>query len=219
MLAVILLYVTVEFDLTGFERKIPKIEDIASVNISSRAKNTYGNDTSIFINGRKYYYETPLKAEDFAFTKQEDIQNTIQLHKHLISQKNNDNSYHGYYLPIVYTLNNGKQIKRYYEISYERDKEFLAPVYKTDEIKKEKWYIFAAKDADILSVTVQDSRLKDVDNPLNDTFAIYAESDEKATALIEALKEDIKNVSFEVRGDYAYGLLKGEAGVSYRASF
>ena len=73
------------------------------------------------------------------------------------------------------------------------DKEFLKPVWETDQKKLEEWQILLPLDREIVSVTITDIRLK----PSNNTFAIYNGDSEVSKALIDALKTDLQNASFE----------------------
>ncbi len=204
-LGVCALFAVVKYDLTGFEKRIPDIEDIASVNISDRTIYDFRNENSRYINGKQYYFKEPVTKESFAFTEKDDILNVIKLHEHLIQTKHDENERFTS-LPIVYTLKNGKEIKRYYNISYDRDKEFLAPVYTTKQMKDENWFVFSDFEKEIVSVNVYNDRMKgNTNQSRNETFAIYSGNDERAKALINALKQDLENVDFE----YVYAYSRG----------
>ena len=193
VLAVCALFVAIKFDLTGYERRVPDLEEIKSVNLYYGQMFDNYNGRYYHIDGDEYEYAQQITNDMFEITDTEDIQNVIKLHSHIIETKNENFRESGELVPIVYTLKNGRQIKRMYNISYELDKEFLEPVWETDQKKLEEWNILLPLDRDIISITVTDARLGLSDN----TFAIYDGSDATAKALIDALKTDLQNASFE----------------------
>lgn len=102
----------IKFDISGYEKRVPDAQEIASASISSN-----------------YYGAEPM------FTQSEDIASVLRLHSHLITTKNRDND-DGYYTDIIYELKNGKRMTREYRLDYKADKSFLKPVYETDEYIK-----------------------------------------------------------------------------------
>ncbi|NLH01250.1 MAG: hypothetical protein GX488_05020 [Clostridiales bacterium] len=83
-----------EYDVFGYERKIPDISDIKSVNLA-------------------------CSGESVVLERPENISATIDLHSSIISHKNaNESCTDGntYYVYIIYTLKNGKTFEREYHI-------------------------------------------------------------------------------------------------------
>ncbi len=193
VLAVCALFLTIKFDIFGYERRVPELENVESVNLYyGQILNNY-NRHIYYIDGSEYEYIEPITNDMFEITDTEDIQNVIVLHSHLIETKNEKLREYGETVPVVYTLKNGRQIKRMYNVSYELDKEFLKPVWETEQKKLEEWQILLPLDREIISVTITDIRLKSSNN----TFAIYNGDSEVSKALIDALKTDLQSASLE----------------------
>ena len=94
----------VEFDLTGFERKIPEVAEVETVNVS-------------FSTG----------TEDIFF-REEDILDVIDVHKYFISQKDVKKGTDT--ILISYNLKNDEVIKREYNIDINTDMEILDNIIK-----------------------------------------------------------------------------------------
>lgn len=202
VLAVVALFGVVRFDMTGFERRVPKLDDIASVDVT--ANSLYGYRTSRYINGKEYIMKHENIASDYLFTQSKDVENVIRLHKHLSEKKERLNAGRGNRLPIIYTLKNGKTLKREYYLQYEEDKEFLRDVYLTEQMRKDNWHILNSIKKDIVSVSIRNNRLR-TGSGEGDLFGIYTIDDERAKALVNAIYKDIENVSFEHIFAYTQG--------------
>ncbi len=176
---------TITFDLTGFERRVPDIEDIESIDMV---------DTDSFINryhyytieGKKYYYD--MSIEDYRYYDEEDFQNITNFHKQRIKdRKSGFEKIH-----IVYNLKNGRTLRRIYYASLIEDREYLEPIYKTEQKLKinHGWLV---KEYPVTEITISDDRLK------NDSkaFQILVGDSKKAKLLLDALKKDVSEASYE----------------------
>lgn len=176
---------TISFDLTGFERRVPDIADIESIDMV---------DTDSFINryhyytieGKKYYYD--MSIEDYRYYDEEDFKNITAFHKQRIEdRKSGFEKVH-----IVYNLKNGRTLRRIYYASLIDDKEYLEPIYKTDQKLKinHGWLV---KEYPVTEIVISDDRLK------NDSknFEILVGDSKKAKLLLDALKKDVSEASYE----------------------
>lgn len=204
IVAVVLVWAVFRFDLTGYERRIPKTSDIASVRITpditdSRYGAYYnGNFEADYAgsnDGEPYYYSEPMNLSETEFTDSADIENVRTLHKYLIDNRN-IRAYRSF--PIMYTLKNGKTVKRLYSVNYDDQYDMLKPLFETKQMRLEKYYIFRDFTKTITSINVTDSRILGE----NKLFATYYENDEKSKAIFEALKEDVMSADAETVMNY-----------------
>ncbi len=176
---------TITFDLTGFERRVPDISDIESIDMV---------DTDSFINryhyytieGKKYYYD--MSVEDYRYYDEEDFKNITNFHKQRIKdRKSGFEKIH-----IVYNLKNGRTLRRIYYASLIDDREYLEPIYKTEQKLKinHGWLV---KEYPVTEIVISDDRLK------NDSknFEILVGDSKKAKLLLDALKKDVSEASYE----------------------
>lgn len=173
----------IKFDLTGFEHRIPKLEDIESVRVTDINENLRYH----YINGIEYRYRE-ADIFDPTIKNAEDIENVIKLHEYLIE---NRERYSDRSIPIKYTLKSGKIITREYKINLTKDAEFLKPVYETYEFKADRFPIIDGTKKNETALHIRDHRL-----PAG-TFRILYPNTDEFTRLMEALKKDILNVPYE----------------------
>jgi len=124
----------VEFDITGFEKRIPKTEDIKSVSITS-----YGSGIA------------PM------FTDTADIEQVEILHKYLVEQGKRDTDNRRNML-ISYKLKNNKTLLRNYEIDLDIDEKFLKPLFETEEYKKAYFTTLSKKNNSFTEIHISDRR-------------------------------------------------------------
>lgn len=108
----------IEFDVTGYETRVPDEKDVKEIKMSDNAG---------------WYYRT-----DVSLTSEENIKNVIELHKYCIEERNENGNTH---IWIEYLLNNGKTLKREYQFSLKGGYESLKTVWESDEYKKSKFPI------------------------------------------------------------------------------
>ena len=181
----------VKFDLTGYERRIPKLEKIES------AKITYDYDYSD-MTGRISPY----------FTEVEDIKNIMALHSHLIENRH-EASEQTETIPIEYRLKNGRVLSREYEISYEKDQTPLKPLYETVQIKASRFPIVNGEKKEYVKLEISDARYPKTVAPLN----LYPSS-ENMNKLLDAIREDVLSFTYE---DYI--LTPSEGSIQIIASY
>ncbi len=171
----------VEFDLTGFETRIPDPEDVESAVITYPHNKHYFNFGSYELT-----YTLPGQIEP-KFTQEADIKNVIALHEHCINNRNK--LIHDRSIPIEYTLKNGRVLKRTYNISYTKDAEVLKPLYETKEMRADLYPLADGGHREFTSVVIHDRRIKD-------TISLYPDN-ENMNRIIEAIKADLAVLPYE----------------------
>ena len=172
----------VMLDLTGYERRVPDIDEIESATCFENSRWRMG----VEIDGEYY----PFKAQNPAsheFTEKEDLENLINVHEYLIENKDNAVFNHNI-LPIEYKLKNGRTLKRLYKVDYTADKEHLRPVFESDEYRSYQFGLLDGTDKEFVSITVTDRRIGErtiyPDNP-------YMQK------LVAAMKADLSEIPYE----------------------
>ena len=176
---------TITFDLTGFERRIPEISDIESIDMVNvdefeQRRNYY------VISGEKYYFNQSL--EDYRYYDEKDFENITRLHAKKIEDR--EKGYEKIYL--VYNLKNGRTLKRIYYVSLIDDKEYLEPIYCTEQKRKlnHNWLV---GEYPVSEITISDDRMKNSSK----TFELLVGDSERAKLLLDALKKDVSEASYE----------------------
>ncbi len=174
-----------EYDLFGYERRIPAASSIESVYVDYHSRNYY-------------YYEYDREMPDYHITEPDEIELVRQLHKAYLTEKGNyytgnrsyDSSmYRDDDVSLVYKLKNGMTVKRrYYNLSAENFDNYFKPVLDTYTMKTEKYPIIDGVEKEILNITVYDNRIY--------TPAVTYTDTEKLAKLCDALKYDINNNSY-----------------------
>lgn len=183
LIAALFFVCVIHFDLTGFERRVPNFFDIESVSIVNDNRMTW------HINGEIVEYWR--KGEmDYSFTEDKDIVDVLDFHQYMIKKRNEDKIGERI-IPIEYKLKNGKVLRRQYFIDYERDAEFLRPLYETEQIRGNNFPIINGAERDFVEVKITDRRFK------NSTFTVLYPDNPDMQNLILALQKDLKNISYE----------------------
>lgn len=181
---VALVYCTVTYDLTGYERRVPDIADIKSIDLFDEENINH----KYYVDGR-YYTRGIMLAEDFRYNNENDFENITALHRYCIENRNRKGTQS---MPIVYNLKNGKTLKRIYNVSLYDDAEILKPIMCTEQaIKLEhNWLVNEPK---INVITIEDERMGDK----VPRVGVIDGGSEKAKLLIDALKADLAEASYE----------------------
>ncbi|MCF6408326.1 DUF6449 domain-containing protein [Pseudalkalibacillus salsuginis] len=173
--------VAFRFDLTGYENRIPELDEVEQVFIGQGVWHYKHKDEMSSINGPEYYQPT--------LTKKENINSVIQLHEFLVENKQSySRSYHyTRVFFIAYEMKNGEKVIREYQVpETEELLTYMRPIYEANEFKEKTNRIFHIASEEVTRIAV-DSREGQV---------IIHEPEKIATAL-EALKTDVKEAPFE----------------------
>ncbi|MBE6623997.1 MAG: hypothetical protein E7621_07440 [Ruminococcaceae bacterium] len=175
---------SLEYDLFGYERRIPSASSIESVYVDYYSRNYY-------------YFEYDREMPDYHITEPDEIELVRELHKAYLTEKGNyytgrsyDSSmYRKDDVSLVYKLKNGMTVKRrYYNLSSENFDKYLKPVLDTDTMKSREYPLLDSVEKEILNITVYDNRIY--------TPAVTYTDTENLEKLCDALKYDINNNSY-----------------------
>ena len=172
------------YDLTGYERRIPDVDDVECVLLMSHEEQYIDAD------GRKigYYIEG---RKDLYFRDKEDINNVISLHKYIVDNRKT-RSFNNYAtLPIEYTLKNGKKLRRIYKINYTSDAQILEPVYETEQIKGTLYKLADGSKKEYMRILIRDGRVND-----NESLVLYPDN-AYLSKFTDALIKDIENLKYD----------------------
>ena len=171
------------FDLTGYERRIPDIDDVESAILVSNQQNY------VVENQTKIYYVEEGKV-DLALKDREDINKVISLHKHLVEGRKSrfDNGYYSY-LPIEYTLKNGKQLRRAYRVNHISDAAMLKPIYETEQMKANVFKLIDGSKKEYMRLTIRDRRVEE-------SLELYPDN-KKFELIINAMMKDMQELEYE----------------------
>ena len=184
MMGVVYLFFGV--DITGFEKRVPDIGDIESINVRDLYSDT--NTQEHFGYNPNYPGDNIYIAEsaihDSSLYEESDIETVLALHKAIIE---NEPEKGNYYLPVVYKLSNGKVMKRQYHI--DRDNEEVRALYtKVQELKPVKGDQFPIISDIEIEYTGSNAKNFGVDSWLDWT---------RQSQLLEALKKDVEASKFD----------------------
>jgi hypothetical protein len=172
-------------DITGYEKRVPDVDDVESVEAYDNRFNTVINDSSYLRN--QYYNEIAYKGR---ITDKDGIADIASFHKYLTENKPKDFSYinySNYSYNIKYNLKNGKTLARAYYVPDVEDVEPYRAYFEREEYKKTAYPIINDDKKDITSVNIEGVG---INSPLNIT-GIDSEK------LLDALKKDILSLTAE----------------------
>ena len=175
----ICLHLVFAYDLTGYENKIPNADEIQSIEFARDSINmTYFDDQ-----GEKVVYNNLFSP---VVTEQKDFEKIISIHNELIT-----NRYEGrqkpYLTKITYTLKNGKNLTRTYNIDPEKYFGLLGAVAEIDKIKQTYFPILRNDERLITQVEIHDERI-----PASIYKAYLENQSDIMNKLTDALKKDLK---------------------------
>ena len=175
----------IHFDITGFEGRIPDVENIAEIDILGE-RNT--GHSHVIDNEYVTFFDDGGVDKNFAAEK--DIKNVIALHKHLVLQKDSSEPRTNVE-NITYTLKNGKTIKRQYNVDFKLDKEYLKPIYETPQMKAERFGLVNGREKEYQSLTVNDRRIN------GGADACFYPDNADMQKIIDAVKKDVEELTYE----------------------
>lgn len=185
---------TLAYDLTGYERRVPHIENIESIE-------PYEN-----IIGRTYfqYYCSDVKAPEYGtargiaikITDENEIKNISDFHRFISDNKaemknntKNTGIENPVWIDLKYNLKNGKTLKRSYTLDGDLCGTYLKAYYETPEYKLAKYPIISDSSKTIKNVTYCGDTKTGGDIQLR--YIDY-------NKLTEALKKDIDGLDYEI---------------------
>ncbi len=181
------MYLFFGLDITGYEKRIPDMDEIASVDISGRYDNY---ERATYHEGERYLVVREA-IEETKLTDKADIEKVLGLHKSIVD-KPYCLDYEQSYLPVYYRLKNGKTLVRAYW--YTPTDEQIAMRNTIDDIAIVKAYtlpLISDRECRYVSATVY----RDNEGAVNITADMLQK-------LLEVLKEDVrKSTAAERKAD------------------
>lgn len=169
---VLLLLGAFRFDIIGFQKRIPTLENIESVTV---------------IPDRYYRNRIDDEASKYAITDSEDIEKVTAYHAHNIENSSLSQPSMPNYCELSYKLKNGRTLKRGYCVNFADDKESFESVAALEQIKKSLYPIYNSEYPQLIRIDLYN---------FIDSLIFYPNSD-ITEKLIAAMNDDIKNLSYE----------------------
>ncbi len=208
---ILALFVVFFFDIFGYEKKMPEIDDIEYVDIGGLYYDDYTYvDSDIYGENRVRV----SKKDPFIphFRSEEEKQLFLNLHKYAIDiQSENDMWEDDFVTPsyriterrtfrIEYTLKDGKVMKRTYSLPKAELDSYTSKIYSTDTYRKWKYPVLDGVEKVYKSVGVYDKRTY-----YNDEYIRLSAQSDNAKRLIEAVRKDRENISYDKMQINEYG--------------
>ena len=209
--SILLLFVAFFFDIFGFEKRIPDIDDIEYVDISGLYWEDYEYvQSDIFDQGSvRVNKKDPYIPH---FKSKEEVQLFLDLHKYAVDhQKENDDWDDDIITPsyriterrsfdFEYTLKNGKKMQRSYYLPVAEMEALTSKIYSTDTYRKWKYPVLDGTEKIYKSVGIRDVRTY-----YNDDYIRISAQEENAKRIIEAVTKDRENIMYDRMQTNDYG--------------
>ncbi|MBY6037684.1 hypothetical protein KUV80_13520 [Fictibacillus nanhaiensis] len=167
-----------QFDITGYESRLPEIEEIQSFYIGDNhyEYEAREDDLTFFVNKKKSYSDP------------ENIQAVHDLHQQLISEKIPKNANEQIF--ILYELKDGsKQVREFKVASKQSYSSYLKPIYESMEYKEHNYPLLTVDGPDVDLIRFQ---------PSGRISKMLTVSDPKEVSeIIEVIQADMQNQTFE----------------------
>ncbi|WP_108670728.1 DUF6449 domain-containing protein [Peribacillus acanthi] len=177
LVATAVLYGLFLIDFTGFEKKVPQLNEIEKVYM--------GDNLHAYLEGTEYGKISLLSSK-------ENIENVMALHKQIakldpIKQSNYRYFTHKYF---VYEMKNGDRFVRQYRVlEDEKLDNYYKPIYESKEYKEMQSPILKVQIEDVDKITIIPNA------PVNKRLSVTEQP--KLQAVLAALKNDMHGVSYE----------------------
>ena len=180
-----LLFCAIQFDITGYEKRIPDIAKIESVSVAGGFD--WQDEENYHPEIGSYQY---LETYHPVLTETEDIKNVVELHKYIIKNRIILSDEDCITLPICYRLTSGREIRRRYKIPRKSCETYLKKIFETKEMKAYDFKITDKTQKELLSVVVSDVRI-------NDSLKVYENEKELLNRIEDAFNRDVENLKYE----------------------
>ena len=156
-LVIVCIFCIFNYDLTGFEKRVPNSGDVEYVTFELDGVNPVHSGWYYSDEGKRYKL-----LEEFSpdVTDADEIKNVCSFHTYL-AEKGKENLDNAWGVTLKYTLKNGKTLLRQYDIDYAMHKEILEPIVTSDIIRKTYFPILRDVKRNYTSVSVYDERIFD----------------------------------------------------------
>ncbi len=193
VIVIIAFFCVIQFDLTGFESRVPDADDVESIRFTTDhvSEQRYVHIDGV---GKNYRYKEVYYP---VYDSPEEIEAFINLHEYKVKNRTLGVDFYlgHYYRPdvsIEYTLKNGKKMYRRYTLTHNERMQYFAPICETDTFRAYQYPILDGTQKDYLKVTITDIR------DTNDKAIMsFDGNDEISQKLIEAIKLDRRDITYE----------------------
>ncbi len=178
-LAILALFLVLNFDLTGYETRVPDPEKVAGVIFNTENIDTFQRYTA---QGERVYQKNEFTPY---ITGEEVIKSVTNFHSEFVKNTKEDDFYKSQIVYLKYNLKNGRTIERSYRVDFEKYQELLAPICESAVLRELYFPVLRNGERTYEGMLLQDERIADqIIDP-----SIYDE-------VLSALKADLKAVSF-----------------------
>ena len=176
ILGAVLFIAGVKFDVTGYEKRIPKSENIKNITVT-------------IPNGKynqNYHYRNMNNL--CTFTKEDGFEGAIKAHSEFISKKK---AYENapYTVEIKYLLKNGSYLVRSYPFDDEKDADTMRKIVETDGFRRTAFCLLYNADKEYISASFHDRRKSNPD--------IFYPDSGNMKKIIDAVKKDMISMPYE----------------------
>jgi ABC-2 type transport system permease protein len=171
------LFFLFQFDVTDYEKRVPEVQDIKGVYVGDGYYDFKEIEDPVFINDQKKLYSDP-----------ENIGAVNALHKQLIQESETNGAKDQVF--ILYELKDGSRLTREYKIpSKKQYSSYLKPVYESLEYKEANYPLLTVDPTKVDRIRFSAS------GPVSKNLSVSDPTE--ISQILEALKEDIQNETFE----------------------
>lgn len=177
----------VQTDAFGYVNRIPDPGQVEKAyfgsNIYAWSEMMAGKQNEAVEQTKDTYYFEPEGG--WSFKNPENIKNIISLHQQLVQQRQTE----GRQQFIIYSLKNGRNIIRQYNIGEREFAAFLKPIYESKEYKEARFLVLKQNSNEVRMLEVRDTR-----TPKEPVILV---SGEEISQFIEALRKDLSSATYE----------------------
>lgn len=183
--AVVIIFLGFKFDITGFEKRLPKAADVQEVYVEVPLFEHNYSLRDMSYSYREYYDK---RFSNLSIKDADEIEKVIALHQYKTENRELKNQSE-FFVNFNYKLKNGKTLKRGYNI-YKYDGDGLAEdVFMLENMKDRRYHPYKDQTIKYSHITISHDFTGDI--------ASYFVGSEEFEELKNALCEDIKNVPYE----------------------
>ena len=157
------------FDIIGFETRIPENIENVTVMFDRYTANSLNTDIA-----------------KYEITDKNDIEKVTAYHRYNIDRAHSEDTLPSY-IELNYTLENGRTLKRAYNVDFIGDKAQFEEISEFEQIKKLLYPIYKAEDLKIVNV--------ELNNFLGSS--IFYPNGKDTQKLLAAIREDIENIEYD----------------------
>lgn len=178
----VILFSALQFDITGYEKKLPELSEIESVYFSP------------YVYRESVDHENMIK--EHSYRDKNNIETIYRLHEEMIANKDKRHVGSDYEeVNIIYTLKNGDKLTRQYILfNKEQYKPYFNELYQSDEYKQNRFDVLRVMPEEVDKITVF-QYMNDGDR------SSYITNPAHVKEVVEILKDEIKQADYDVLDD------------------